>query len=528
MARVFISYVHIQPDQALAQSSASELSGQHEVFIDTNLLPGQIWSDVIDRQLATADYFIVFLSAYSANSPMVEAELRRAFELNRGTRRPVIVPIRLDNCDLPYAIDAYTGRSQMIRWESATDSKRLHQVLLGVLDSLVTGDPVPKRIRMIQRVREDWIDGFLQKSFYAAARIELGLRSEPDAVRLGRDLLVQRPSEVPIVLPSGTRLLSVFDEHLGQLLILGEPGAGKTTLLLELTRDLLDRAERNAQHPIPVVFNLSSWAELRKPLELWMIDELRSRSDVPKNNALEWVRKEQILPLLDGLDEVSSTHRKLCIDAINQYRSEHGFVQLAICCRRKEYSELTVRLRIPAAVTVLPLSAELVQEYFEDSSPALAEIREELLMDTELSDFLRTPLAISVVALANRRLLLTSGGERGERSSSFSTEDGRTWLFRLYVEAMFDRRSKEVRYSPEQMQRWLVWLARALSRRNQTIFHLEDLRHHWVESVVFRFGILGLVVVLFSGISTIVGGPLLTVYFQFERIVSRDANGRLT
>ncbi len=58
----------------------------------------------------------------------------------------------------------------------------------------------------------------------------------------------------------------VYDKAHGELLILGEPGAGKTTLLLELARDLLDRAEQEQAHLIPVVFNLSSWTRKRQPL----------------------------------------------------------------------------------------------------------------------------------------------------------------------------------------------------------------------------------------------------------------------
>jgi predicted NACHT family NTPase len=50
----------------------------------------------------------------------------------------------------------------------------------------------------------------------------------------------------------------VFDDMGQTLLILGAPGAGKTTLLLALASDLLSRAENDTDHPIPVVFNLSS------------------------------------------------------------------------------------------------------------------------------------------------------------------------------------------------------------------------------------------------------------------------------
>ena len=53
-------------------------------------------------------------------------------------------------------------------------------------------------------------------------------------------------------------MLNIFQEiGLGRsLLILGAPGSGKTTMLLELTRQLLERARKNDDQPIPIVFNL--------------------------------------------------------------------------------------------------------------------------------------------------------------------------------------------------------------------------------------------------------------------------------
>jgi eukaryotic-like serine/threonine-protein kinase len=99
----------------------------------------------------------------------------------------------------------------------------------------------------------------LEQSLYHVAHIELGLEEKPNAVEHRPwDLIVQRSDCAPRLLPPGTRISAVFDELDMALLILGVPGTGKTTLLLELARDLLDRAEWEAMHPIPVVFNLSS------------------------------------------------------------------------------------------------------------------------------------------------------------------------------------------------------------------------------------------------------------------------------
>ena len=116
------------------------------------------------------------------------------------------------------------------------------------------------RHQMLAKVRRDWIDGYLKHSLDNLARIELGLEEKPDAISRPWDAIVQQPDRAPRPLPPDQAMGAIFDE-LGQaLLILGAPGAGKTTLLLELTRDLLDRAEQDASYPIPVVFHLSSWA----------------------------------------------------------------------------------------------------------------------------------------------------------------------------------------------------------------------------------------------------------------------------
>lgn len=73
-------------------------------------------------------------------------------------------------------------------------------------------------------------------------------------------------------------MTQVYDDADGELLILGAPGSGKTTLLLELARDLLFRAEQDEDHPIPVVFNLSSWAMKRQTLSDWLVEELKWRA----------------------------------------------------------------------------------------------------------------------------------------------------------------------------------------------------------------------------------------------------------
>ena len=193
------------------------------------------------------------------------------------------------------------------------------------------------RRQLIERVRTDWIEGVLNQSLYKVARIELGLETKPHAVDRPLDVVVQRPDQESQLLPLGTPMRSVFDDLGGRLLILGDPGTGKTTLLLELTRDLLDHADKDEFYPVPVVFNLSSWAKERPSLVDWMADELSRITRLPEETWRVWLEREHILPLLDGLDEVALEHREECVARINEFSRQKERLPVVVCSRTRDY-----------------------------------------------------------------------------------------------------------------------------------------------------------------------------------------------
>src|SRR5437764_690516 len=82
--------------------------------------------------------------------------------------------------------------------------------------------------------------------------------------------------------------------------------------------------EQDEGHPIPVVFNLSSWATKQRPLKDWLVEELNTKYDVPRKVGEGWMDTDAVLPLLDGLDEVAAEQRVECAAVINTYRQEHG------------------------------------------------------------------------------------------------------------------------------------------------------------------------------------------------------------
>lgn len=192
-----------------------------------------------------------------------------------------------------------------------------------------SGDQLQRDLRnrqiMLQRVHNFWVKGVLENSLYNEVLIELGIETQPDAVEYPWNMIIQHPDQPNHQLPHDTRVVDIFDESAGSLLILGEPGSGKTTVLLDLARQLIVRAQDDLIQSIPVVFNLSSWAAPRLPLKEWLVNELRGRYRIPNRIAQNWIQNEKLTLLLDGLDEVHQVHRDSCVEAINIFRDQSFF-----------------------------------------------------------------------------------------------------------------------------------------------------------------------------------------------------------
>jgi hypothetical protein len=335
-------------------------------------------------------------------------------------------------------------------------------------------DPTSRNRRaMIEKVWAIWITGVLQPSLPHDILVGLGLTERPAMVTRDLDLFVQ-PDLADRVQAPGTPLIETFDRLDGALLILGAPGAGKTTLLLTLARDLLQRAAQDPGRPIPVLFPLSSWVPQRRPLAVWLVDELQQRYNVPRQTGQAWVDDEQVSPLLDGLDEVQAEHRAACADAINTFRQDHGLLPLAVCSRITEYDALGAQLRLQGAIVVQPLTHTQVESYLMQIGEPLAAVRQVLQEDPLLWELLDTPLMLTIVTLAYAGLPAEALRTRG------TLIERRQSLFATYVTRMFQRRSAVTRYTREQTERWLAWLGWQLAQHNQSAFYLERLQPDWL------------------------------------------------
>lgn len=356
--------------------------------------------------------------------------------------------------------DQFTIRRLMVKERTGALSGRLRREHLAHQN----------RKHLLQRVRTIWIEGLLEHSLHQEVLLTLGLHEQPDAIENPWDLAVQEVGQEEHTLPMGTQIVDVYNNTAGELLILGEPGAGKTTLLLELARELLQRAEAERTYPMPTVFNLSSWAE-NQPLADWLVEELLTKYQVPRKVGRLWIEDDQLLLLLDGLDEVPQASRSACVQAINTYRQEHNLVPIVLCSRKDAYQALATRVLLHAAVAVQPLTSEQIDDYL--AGPQLVAVRASFHEDQELQELVRTPLMLSILALAYQ------GQDVDNLITHVSPDMQRDHLFEVYVERMLRRRGAS-QYVPDQIKHWLTWLAQQMKQHSQTEHYLERMQMNWV------------------------------------------------
>ena len=139
-ARVFISYRAQDPDQGLAQTFYQELvaAGHVPFLAGSNLQLGELWAQRILQELEQSDYLLLLLSPQSVTSEMVIAEVQHAKELQeeRGTLRPIILPIRIQfslDSPLTYPLRGYLNRIHQREWTVPADTPPLTAEVLGLI-----------------------------------------------------------------------------------------------------------------------------------------------------------------------------------------------------------------------------------------------------------------------------------------------------------------------------------------------------------------------------------------------------------
>jgi Effector-associated domain 10/NACHT domain len=300
-------------------------------------------------------------------------------------------------------------------------------------------------------------------------------------------------------LDANKMLIETFgrDDIEGKLLILGAPGAGKTTALLSLAEQLVYGAISQPRTVIPVIFELSTWQNDNQSIQSWLIEQLYDLHGGNRKSKLyeQWLERQVLLPLLDGLDELGLERQKKCTEKLNEF-AEH-YPQLVVCCRVKEFEAVDIKLRnLRGAVCLQSLSDSQIQHYLDSlKRPELWEAiqttssLQAMLEPTIEGDagLLRVPLFVKLVAdvydpqqpISSKADLLD---KYIDRQLSF---DKREIEHRKELNE-YKWAYKTVKLEPDwnKTRRNLIWLARNLQANNKVEFLIEHLQPSWLNSVI--------------------------------------------
>ncbi len=162
--------------------------------------------------------------------------------------------------------------------------------------------------------------------------------------------------------------------------------------------------------------------------------------------------------------------REACLAAINAHLGERGG-PVAVCSRLADYEALAGRLRLSAALEVLPLADEQVGGYLEAGGGRLAGLRALVAGDGRLREIMRAPLMLGVAEVGAASL---------ERPGA-----GRGWqtaLWEAYLAAVLGRRADLGPAGRRALLDRLRGLARLMLNHGQSVFLIERAQPQWLPS----------------------------------------------
>jgi predicted NACHT family NTPase len=288
---------------------------------------------------------------------------------------------------------------------------------------------------LIQEVQNE-VAARLKQSLHNQVFIHLEIRQNSEQVKHPWDSEIKIGDQPAESLSEATDILQVFDraDVAGKLLILGTPGVGKTTTLLELAKGICERANEDSEFPIPVLVNLSSWKGSSQLISDWLVGELKLKYGVKNEIGRKWVGNGQLLPLLDGLDELDSSLHVPCVHAINQFmNSTYRPSGIVVCSRQDEYSNFKTKLQLNGAVSLQALNTKQIQEYL--SSISRQDIWHFIQTNPNLTELVRTPLFLSILVLIYKQISIE------ELKTINSQKESIKYLLNAYITRMLMRNS---------------------------------------------------------------------------------------
>ncbi|GAB2840874.1 hypothetical protein GCM10022221_45210 [Actinocorallia aurea] len=285
---------------------------------------------------------------------------------------------------------------------------------------------------------------------------------------------------------SGTAL--VADSLLGsghrRLVISGSAGSGKTTFAIRLLLELLDK--RPSAGAVPVLLSIAGWDPQAEPFEDWLAEQLRLIYFGGKEKELvrSIVGRRQLIPILDGLDELPRQDMDQALRAIGEALAPTDPVVLVL---RHDYSlGSRVRRRDPLStadtVHLLPPTADEVAASLR-ASGLLGEDPGWGLLLAELDREPDGPLSRALSVPRNLHLLRRAYLDAARSPIDLLDRD------RLPTESDIARHllgSWVSVQTSETERRWLRTIARHLERAGTQVLTRRSPR--WIRSMVGRMG----------------------------------------
>jgi hypothetical protein len=284
-----------------------------------------------------------------------------------------------------------------------------------------------------------------------------------------------------------------------RLVILGEAGMGKTTVAVLLLRELLEHPVE--PEPVPVLFAITDFDPATDEIRDWIARKIGSsypalRADTYGPTAIrELIRARQVLPVLDGLDEMPADIRLQVIGALNTAAAD----PVILTCRTAEYASAIADVEVLRSAAVIepdPLSARDIAAFLKACLPPAAAQSGSWAavlshLRTHASGPLATALATPFTLWLIRQVYITARADPTpllDRTRYPTAETIRRHLLDRLIPAVIaanppSRRSGDTNAHPfrprrhweaEYACRWLGYLARAYPSHDLAWWHLRD------------------------------------------------------
>ncbi|MFC4068365.1 NACHT domain-containing protein [Actinoplanes subglobosus] len=324
-----------------------------------------------------------------------------------------------------------------------------------------------------RRAEADAGDGRLEKAALMLAAA-VSARWHDEAGRrslLGSHPLNVRWGRVGAEADAGADLATVF-AGAQRLVVLGESGAGKSVQAILLTCALLDSPAPG--RPIPVLLSLARWNPVRQQLWPWVERRIVEDYRMSEETVRELVGSGQVIPFLDGLDELPAGLRTPALREIGAAVGQNR--PFLLTSRTAEYQRTPYLLTGTVVVRLEPILVDDAADFLtRDESPGATRWQDLLgtfaTGGTPLAAALSRPLLLDLM----RTVYLTGERDPAELSDRqvFATvADIEHHLLRWYLRTVYepraprpDERWRPGRYlyqRPAEAERWLAFLARRL------------------------------------------------------------------